>query len=118
MHEHINHTSALYPYINLAFGMEQDIPEYDMDSEDEIWLTRQVKHLKMEVTPTTFENIMDRLEKASGQTVSRLHRSVWHIHLSLKTKIYFLCFCWVKEHRCTALLFDILFCLGANIDFP
>lgn len=60
-------------YIHVQpFGMEQDIPEYDMDSEDEIWLTRQVKHLKMEVTPTTFENIMDRLEKASGQTVVSL----------------------------------------------
>jgi len=64
--------------------MEQDIPEYDMDSEDEIWLTRQVKHLKMEVTPTTFENIMDRLEKASGQTVSRFYPPMWHIQSLIK----------------------------------
>lgn len=55
--------------MNVAFGIEQDIPEYDMDSDDEIWLTRQVKHLKMDVPPTKFESMMDRLEKASGQLV-------------------------------------------------
>lgn len=99
LHEHINCTSALYAYINLAFGIEQDIPEYDMDSEDEIWLTRQVKHLKMDVTPMTFENIMDRLEKASGQTVGRLHPLVLHIHLSLKIHIYAFIFVLPLSHR-------------------
>ena len=48
--------------------MDQEIPDYDMDSEDEQWLTKQAK--KMEVTPLKFENMMDRLEKGSGQTVS------------------------------------------------
>ena len=47
--------------------MDQEIPDYDMDSEDETWLNKQVK--KMEVTPLQFENMMDRLEKASGQVV-------------------------------------------------
>lgn len=48
--------------------MDQEIPDYDMDSEDEQWLNKQAK--KMEVTPLKFENMMDRLEKGSGQTVS------------------------------------------------
>lgn len=32
-----------------AFLMEQDVPEYDMDSEDEVWVNEQAK--KMELTP-------------------------------------------------------------------
>jgi len=49
--------------------MDQEIPEYDMDSEDEQWLNRQVKHLKMDVSSLKFESMMDRLEKGSGQMV-------------------------------------------------
>ena len=41
-----------------------------MDSEDEVWLERQVKHLKMDVNALKFENMMDRLDKGSGQSVS------------------------------------------------
>jgi len=52
--------------------MDQEIPDYDMDSEDEHWLNKQTK--KMEVSPLKFENMMDRLEKGSGQTVSRRQR--------------------------------------------
>jgi len=52
--------------------MDQEIPEYDMDSEDEQWLSRQVKHLKMEVSSLKFESMMDRLEKGSGQMVCKL----------------------------------------------
>lgn len=52
-----------------AWGMDQEIPEYDMDSEDEQWLMHQVKNLKMDVKPIKFENMMDRLEKGSGQMV-------------------------------------------------
>ena len=52
----------------VAFGMEQEIPDYDMDSEDEAWMSKQSK--KLEVTPFKFETMMDRLEKGSGQTVS------------------------------------------------
>ena len=47
--------------------MEQEIPDYDLDAEDEAWLQKQAK--KMEVTPLQFENMMDRLEKGSGQMV-------------------------------------------------
>lgn len=55
--------------LQIAFGMDQEIPEYDMDSEDEQWLNRQVKHLKMDVSSLKFESMMDRLEKGSGQMV-------------------------------------------------
>ena len=47
--------------------MDQEIPDYDMDSEDDTWLTEQSK--KMEITPLKFEEMMDRLEKGSGQQV-------------------------------------------------
>ena len=39
-----------------------------MDSEDEAWLESQAK--KLEITPKTFEEMIDRLEKGSGQQVS------------------------------------------------
>ncbi|EEC08206.1 enhancer of polycomb, putative [Ixodes scapularis] len=48
--------------------MDQDIPDYDMDSEDEKWLNQQAK--KMEIHHNQFEEMMDRLEKGSGQQVS------------------------------------------------
>lgn len=47
--------------------MDQEIPDYDMDSEDDSWLNEQSK--KMEITPSKFEEMMDRLEKGSGQQV-------------------------------------------------
>lgn len=50
--------------------MEQDIPDYDMDSEDEKWVAVQSR--KMDLTPLQFEEMMDRLEKSSGQTVVTL----------------------------------------------
>lgn len=36
-------------HVCLAFTMEQDIPDYDMDSEDELWIKSQSK--KLELTP-------------------------------------------------------------------
>jgi len=56
-----------------AFAMEQDIPDYDMDSEDEKWVALQSR--KMELTPLQFEEMMDRLEKSSGQTVVTLNEA-------------------------------------------
>lgn len=53
--------------------MEQDIPDYDMDSEDERWLASQAK--KLDLTPLKFEEMMDRLEKSSGQTVVTLNEA-------------------------------------------
>ena len=48
--------------------MEQDIPDYNMDSEDEVWVRKQAK--TFDITPLKFEVMMDRLEKGSGQQVS------------------------------------------------
>ncbi|KAI4467760.1 enhancer of polycomb [Holotrichia oblita] len=59
--------------ISLAFTMEQDIPDYDMDSDDERWLDSQAK--RIELTPLKFEEMMDRLEKSSGQTVVTLNEA-------------------------------------------
>ncbi|KAK6619945.1 hypothetical protein RUM44_006345 [Polyplax serrata] len=55
------------------FAMEQDIPDYDMDSEDERFVNAQAK--KMDLTPLKFEEMMDRLEKGSGQTVVTLQEA-------------------------------------------
>lgn len=49
------------------FSADQDIPDYDLDSEDEEWLqehTRKGELLPLD--PLQFEEMMDRLEKASG----------------------------------------------------
>jgi enhancer of polycomb-like protein len=42
----------------LALSLEQDIPDYDMDSSDELWVES-----KTDLTPYKFEQMMDRLEK-------------------------------------------------------
>ncbi|CAG9859413.1 unnamed protein product [Phyllotreta striolata] len=55
------------------FTMEQDIPDYDMDSEDERWLHSQTQ--KLDLSPLKFEEMMDRLEKSSGQTVVTLNEA-------------------------------------------
>ncbi|KAL1500742.1 hypothetical protein ABEB36_006187 [Hypothenemus hampei] len=52
------------------FTMEQEIPDYDMDSDDEKWL--QTQRPRLDITPLKFEEMMDRLEKSSGQTVVTL----------------------------------------------
>lgn len=61
-------------YIHIqACGIEQEIPDYDMDSEDESWVEHQSK--KMEISPLKFEEMMDRLEKGSGQQVVTLQEA-------------------------------------------
>ncbi|XP_060533052.1 enhancer of polycomb homolog 1 [Cylas formicarius] len=55
------------------FTMEQDIPDYDMDSDDERWLQTQAP--KLDLSPAKFEEMMDRLEKSSGQTVISLNEA-------------------------------------------
>ncbi len=47
--------------------MEQDIPDYNMDAEDEVWVRKQAK--TFDITSLKFEVMMDRLEKGSGQQV-------------------------------------------------
>ncbi|UYV83848.1 EPC1, partial [Cordylochernes scorpioides] len=53
-----------------TFAMDQDIPDYDMDSDDEQWFDEQSK--KINITAYKFEDIMDRLEKSSGQQTYNL----------------------------------------------
>lgn len=50
-----------------ALGMDQEQPDYDLDSEDEMLLNRLNK--KMELKPLQFETMVDRLEKASTHQV-------------------------------------------------
>ncbi|KAJ0170194.1 hypothetical protein K1T71_014122 [Dendrolimus kikuchii] len=51
---------------------EQEAPEYDIDTEDERWLKQQ-RH--PELTELKFEQMMDKLEKSSGQTVVTLNEA-------------------------------------------
>lgn len=54
------------------FSIEQDVPDYDMDSEDEAWLQRQNDN---NLTALKFEEMMDRLEKSSGQNVVSINEA-------------------------------------------
>lgn len=56
-----------------ALGMDTDIPDYDMDAADEIWVESQQRRL--DLTPLKFEQMMDKLEKSSGQTVVTLNEA-------------------------------------------
>ncbi|CAO1306026.1 unnamed protein product [Diamesa hyperborea] len=47
-----------------------DLPDYDMDSSDEIWLQKQSKTLNL--TPLKFEEMIDKLEKQTSKTVPNL----------------------------------------------
>ncbi|XP_053621257.1 uncharacterized protein E(Pc) [Plodia interpunctella] len=66
---------------------EQEAPEYDIDSEDERWLKQQ-RHL--ELTELKFEQMMDKLEKSSGQTVVTLSEAklLLERHDELVTAVY------------------------------
>ncbi|KAM4028082.1 enhancer of polycomb homolog 1 isoform 2-T2 [Anomaloglossus baeobatrachus] len=47
------------------FSLDAEQPDYDMDSEDEIFVNKLNK--KIEISPLQFEEMIDRLEKGSGQ---------------------------------------------------
>ncbi|XP_068091870.1 enhancer of polycomb homolog 1 isoform X1 [Hyperolius riggenbachi] len=47
------------------FSLDAEQPDYDMDSEDEVFVNKLKK--KLEITPLQFEEMIDRLEKGSGQ---------------------------------------------------
>ncbi|KAL1452162.1 hypothetical protein WDU94_006464 [Cyamophila willieti] len=49
------------------FTLEQDIPDYDIDSEDEEWLRSQAKSI--DLPNNKFEEMVDRLERNSDHTV-------------------------------------------------
>ena len=48
------------------FSAEQDIPDYDLDSEDEVWISQHTAKGELPLDFLQFEEMMDRLEKASG----------------------------------------------------
>ena len=50
-----------------AFSLDTEQPDYDLDSEDEAFVNKLKK--KMEITALQFEEMIDRLEKGSGQQV-------------------------------------------------
>ena len=61
-------------YIHVQpFNAEGDIPDYDMDEQDIKFFNDELKERKkFEVSMITFEDMIDRLEKNSGQTVVTL----------------------------------------------
>lgn len=67
-----------------AFSLDAEQPDYDLDSEDEAFVNRLKK--KMEVGVLQFEQMIDRLEKGSGQQVTPFVLSYSKIH-DLKTKL-------------------------------
>lgn len=48
-----------------AFSLDAEQPDYDMDSEDEVFVNKLKK--RMDISPLQFEEMIDRLEKGSGQ---------------------------------------------------
>lgn len=64
-----------YSFFFLAFNLDNEQPDYDMDSEDETLLNRLNR--KMEIKPLQFEIMIDRLEKASSNQV------LYHVKVSL-----------------------------------
>ncbi|XP_065148600.2 enhancer of polycomb homolog 2 isoform X2 [Paramisgurnus dabryanus] len=54
-------------------GLDYELPDYDMDSEDETLLNRLNR--KMELKPMQFEIMMDRLEKASTNQLVTLQEA-------------------------------------------
>lgn len=50
-----------------AFSLDAEQPDYDMDSEDEVFVNKLKK--RMDISPLQFEEMIDRLEKGSGQQV-------------------------------------------------
>ncbi|XP_066543668.1 enhancer of polycomb homolog 2 [Amia ocellicauda] len=55
------------------FSLDNEQPDYDMDSEDETLLNRLNR--KMEIKPIQFETMVDRLEKASANQLVTLQEA-------------------------------------------
>ncbi|KAJ8375986.1 hypothetical protein SKAU_G00065660 [Synaphobranchus kaupii] len=55
------------------FSLDAEQPDYDLDTEDEAFVNKLKK--KMEITPLQFEEMMDRLEKGSGQQLVTLQEA-------------------------------------------
>lgn len=69
-----------------AFSLDTEQPDYDLDSDDDTFVNKLKK--KMEISLFQFEEMIDRLEKGSGQQVgytkSPLHVTYKHGKLSKK----------------------------------
>lgn len=77
----------LFYLIILAFSLDAEQPDYDLDSEDEIFVNKLRK--KLDISLLQFEEMIDRLEKGSGQQV----------HLMLCFFILFYLF-WTARSLC------------------
>ncbi|KAM8822807.1 enhancer of polycomb homolog 1 isoform 2-T3 [Spinachia spinachia] len=78
----ITHYESLYPgefkmpkqLIHIQpFSLDTEQPDYDLDSEDETFVNKLKK--KMEITALQFEEMIDRLEKGSGQQLVTLQEA-------------------------------------------
>ncbi|KAG9337456.1 hypothetical protein JZ751_028748, partial [Albula glossodonta] len=56
-----------------AFSLDAEQPDYDLDTEDEAFVHKLKK--KLEITPLQFEEMIDRLEKGSGQQLVTLQEA-------------------------------------------
>lgn len=54
-------------FLCAAFSLDTEQPDYDLDSDDEAFVNKLKK--KMEISFLQFEEMIDRLEKGSGQQV-------------------------------------------------
>lgn len=62
-------------YIHVqAFNFEEELPEYDMDSEDEEWLKAFNKKKEL-LSPFKFEHFLDQLERNSGNQAVSLNEA-------------------------------------------
>ncbi|KAI2658280.1 hypothetical protein H4Q32_016311 [Labeo rohita] len=55
------------------FSLDTEQPDYDLDSEDEVFVNKLKK--KLEVEALQFEEMIDRLEKGSGQQLATLQEA-------------------------------------------
>jgi len=64
-------------YIHVQpFSTDNDLPDYDLDEEDCAFLDKVLKdEKKFDVDESTFEGMLDRLEKNSGHTVIEVHEA-------------------------------------------
>ena len=86
------------PFRCAALGLDNEQPDYDMDSEDETLLNRLNR--KMEIKPLQFETMVDRLEKASTNQVRFTSLSVFALlSLPVHGMLAFLCIL-VFLHNC------------------
>ena len=63
-----------------AFCLDAEQPDYDLDTDDETFVNKLKK--KMEITALQLEDMIDRLEKGSGQQVRStserlVNRNAW-----------------------------------------